>query len=134
MRRFLAILLLSVSTPLLASADSFWTPVSWTNPDGMAMQGLFRPPKPGRWTWVLLHGLGSNKEEWLDFGHTLGQSGDGVFIYDARGHGQSNRRMPDGSAVSYRDFATQSPESTWGRMPADLASAVDILKSRYAVP
>ena len=41
--------------------------VFWATPDGVAMSGLYHPAlKLKGFVWVLLHGLGSTKEEWLE--------------------------------------------------------------------
>ena len=90
------------------------------------MVGKFHAAKPGRWTWVLLHGLGSSKGEWDGFAERLAAIGDGAMVYDARGHGDSIRTLT-GEKLDYQEW--QSPEP-WGKMPQDLDSAVEALHEK----
>src|SRR5438876_10519234 len=92
-----------------ASADTFWQKLAWTTPDGITLVGLYHPAARRRaYTWVLLHGLGSNKEEWDPFSHQLAQQGTGVFIYDARGHNESNH-LATGQTIRYQDWLRAGP-------------------------
>jgi len=111
------------------STQALGAPFNWTTPDGIQLVALYRAPKPDHWVWVLLHGLGSNKQEWLSFARQLVQEGDGFLIYDARGHGDSTtgRNGP----VSYTDFRTAGSGSQWERMIGDLDGIVNQLKSRF---
>src|SRR5258708_33622166 len=102
--------------------------ISWTTPDGVNLTGLYRSPgRRGHWLWVLLHGLGSNKQEWLPFVGRLVQQGDGFLIYDARGHGESVHQ-PGGGDIDYRQFWT-GPGSAWEKMVDDVDSGVRFLES-----
>lgn len=113
------------------SADTFWEKATWAAGDGVILVGLYHPPARSKsYTWVLLHGLGSTKEEWNVFSRKLALQGNGIFIYDARGHGESNR-MANGQTLSYQDWRHAGPESSWAKMPDDLARAVDFLKRHY---
>ena len=92
------------------------------------MVGLYHPARrPEAYTWVLLHGLGSDKEEWDAFGRKLAVQGSGVFIYDARGHHESNQ-MKSGETISYQSWRTAGPGTPWDAMPSDLASAIGRLE------
>lgn len=125
---FLAALVLP--TPFEAKAANFWRPLRWSTADGVQMVGLYHPAgRSGAKTWVLLHGLGSSKEEWESFGRQLAGRGNGVFIYDARGHHESNR-FAGGQTVNYQAWQTAGPGTPWDAMPSDLASAVAMLKKR----
>ena len=125
----LAFAFLAVAAPV--SADTFWEKTTWATGDGVILVGLYHPPTRSRaYTWVLLHGLGSTKEEWNVFSRKLAQQGNGIFLYDARGHGGSNRTA-NGEAVSYQDWRHAGPESSWAKMPDDVTSAVDYLKRHY---
>lgn len=44
------------------------------------------PPKA---TIILLHGIGSNKENWLGYAHLLAENGFNSVVYDQRAHGKS---------------------------------------------
>ncbi len=108
--------------------------VSWTTEDGVDLVGQYQPAKSsGRPVWILLHGLGSNKQEWLGFARSLSDIGDGFLMYDARGHGESVRGAED-QPLDYREFRTKGPGSPWDRMVGDLDSAVRLLRSRFSVP
>src|SRR5688572_27306631 len=100
-------LVLILAAPL--RADSFWKNQMWTTPDGIKLVGLYHAAeKPSGLTWVLLHGLGSTKEEWDGFARKVAAQGAGVFIYDARGHGQSNQTM-QGESLDYQKWLASGP-------------------------
>jgi pimeloyl-ACP methyl ester carboxylesterase len=111
----------------------FWQRLAWTTDDGVRLVGLYHPAHhPGAYTWILLHGLGSNKEEWDAFARQAAGQGNGVFIYDARGHNES-RHLKTGGTVSYTDWKTAGPGSPWSLMPSDLASAVQMLQEKFGL-
>ena len=114
-----------------ASADAFWQKVSWNTPDGVILVGEYHPAsQPGANTWVLLHGLGSSKDEWKNFARKLGEQGEGALLYDARGHFESVHTT-DGKTLDYKDWRTAGPGSGWSMMVGDLWTAVDMLERRY---
>ncbi len=129
---FLVFLLAFLIAPTSASADTFWQKLTWTTPDGIVLVRLYHPAARSKsYTWVLLHGLGSNKEEWGPFSRRLVQeAGAGVFLYDARGHNESNH-LANGQSIRYQDWLRAGPGTPWDAMPADLASAVQLLRDRY---
>jgi pimeloyl-ACP methyl ester carboxylesterase len=111
----------------------FWQKITWNTLDGVKLVGLYHPSvRPGVYTWILLHGLGSNKEEWETFARKLVKHGNGVFIYDARGHGESSHLIT-GEATTYQDWQNAGPGSPWDAMPSDLASAVQVLQKRFGL-
>ncbi len=71
----------------------------------------------------MLHGLGSNQEEWQSFVQELIVSGYGFFSYDARGHGKSTITS-DGKQFSYQNFGAPGAKSQWPKMITDLGEAV----------
>ena len=98
--------------------------ISWATPDGVRIVGLFQAPRePKGKTWILLHGLGSNKQEWLGFVRQLARQGDGFLIFDMRGHGDSTQ-MVGGQTLSFKDFRATGPGSPWETMIWDIRSAV----------
>jgi len=118
----------------LAHADAFWRKVTWTTVDGIQMTGQYhRSRRAGAYTWVLLHGLGSIKEEWDPFARQLARQGNGIFVYDARGHGQSNATV-SGTPLTYKDWGIAGPGSPWDAMPGDLESAVTVVHNRFEIP
>jgi pimeloyl-ACP methyl ester carboxylesterase len=130
---FFAILLSLLAVVRPVSADSFWQKLIWTNADGIQLVGTYHPAQtPGAYTWVLLHGLGSVKEEWDAFARQAAGQGDGIYIYDARGHGESTN-LKAGGTVSYKDWQTAGPGSPWSMMPSDLAFVVQMLQKKYGL-
>ena len=95
---------------------------------GCVWSACIHPAAAHRLVWVLLHGLGSNKQEWLTFVEQMVKQGDGFLIYDARGHGDSTH-LTNGGTVTYTDAKTAGPGSLWDHMPDDLKSAVEMLKT-----
>jgi pimeloyl-ACP methyl ester carboxylesterase len=131
---FVALVLAFLTACAPASADTFWQKATWTTSDGVQLVGLYHPAsRAGAYTWILLHGLGSVKEEWEPFARKLGPSGIGTFLYDARGHNESIHAT-GGQTISYKDWQSAGPGSPWDAMPADLASAVEFLQKKYGVP
>ena len=118
-----------------ASAALQAKPVSFTGTGGARIVGNFFPPaKPERLTVVLLHGVGSSKEEWDAFSLACRAEGLGLFAYDARGHGESTGAA-SGKKIDYRTFYSRGPDSEWGKMVGDLELAVQFLrKSRKIDP
>lgn len=136
-KRFIFIGLLSMAcVPVFAQPNdsAYWNTLKWTTEDGVQLVGLYRPAsRLGASTWILLHGLGSNKEEWETFGKKLARQGNGVFLYDARGHHESNHLIT-GETISYQSWQSAGPGSPWNAMPSDLASAVNLLRKKYGLP
>ena len=131
---FLAILmsLLMIGAPV--SADSFWQTVKWQTTDGVRMVGEYHPSaRSHAYTWVLLHGLGSSKGEWDVFPRKVAAQGGGIFIYDLRGHADSVA-LASGGTITYKDWQSAGPGSPWDAMASDLASAVKLLRTRFALP
>jgi pimeloyl-ACP methyl ester carboxylesterase len=117
-----------------ACAADVWRNVTWTTRDGVKMVGLYHAAsRPGAVTWVLLHGLGSVKEEWQAFGEELGAQGNGVFIYDARGHNQSTHTT-SGETISYKAWQSAGAGTPWDAMTGDLESAVRMLHEKFGLP
>jgi pimeloyl-ACP methyl ester carboxylesterase len=90
--------------------------------------GLYHPPAEGHLTWVFLSGLGSSKEEWKKFADLVVAQGNGAFLYDFRGHGES-RQGPGGEI----DFNTAA-EPFWSLMPDDLKTVLHFLSTRCHIP
>jgi len=136
-KRFTYILFLSMAcVPVFAQPNdsAYWKKLTWTTDDGVQLVGLYRPAsRSDASTWILLHGLGSNKEEWETFGKILAHQGNGVFFYDARGHHESNHLIT-GETITYQSWQSAGPESPWNAMPSDLASAVTLLQKKYGLP
>src|SRR5262249_7096568 len=109
-----------------------WQPVSWVH-DGVKFVAHYHPARrSGAFTWILLHGLGSVKEEWEPFANKLVMEGNGAFLYDARGHHESNQ-LSNGRTIDYKDWHNAGPGTPWSEMPGDLESAISLLEKQYHV-
>ena len=130
MKKLLGFTLVSMFAFVLAtSADenSFPQKVSFYTNDGVKIVGLYQPSsKSDGEVFVLLHGLGSNKEEWSYFESKLKEAGFGFLAYDARGHGESISKK-NGTQLNYESFGKPSPGSNWSKMVDDLAKTVNFM-------
>ena len=127
---FSALILVSAVCFAETSPKTPGTSITWTTSDGVNLVGIYQPPAAGHLVWVLLHGLGSNKQEWVVFTSRLAKQGDGFLIYDMRGHGDSTH-LANGGTLAYTDFRTAGKGSQWDHMADDLKSAVDTLKKQF---
>jgi alpha-beta hydrolase superfamily lysophospholipase len=128
-----ALLAFCGGTAVAGPAGNAARSVQFTTEDDVVIAGTYRPAaKPGAYTFILLHGLGSTKEEWEGFEQRLIEKGWGYFAYDARGHGAS-MAAADATPVDYRSFGAPGPGSAWSKMPGDLARAVRYLKRKHRV-
>jgi pimeloyl-ACP methyl ester carboxylesterase len=93
---------------------------------------MMRPRIKNNYTFVLLHGLGSDRNEWRGCAKTLHALGYGVFLYDARGHGQSIKDG-GGNTISYKTFSPFDRNSQWQLMVDDLDEILQYLKDFEAV-
>ncbi|MBN1824225.1 MAG: alpha/beta fold hydrolase [Endomicrobiales bacterium] len=94
--------------------------------DNVLLQADFQPPSPGKTTFVFLHGLGSNRQEWTGFVKFLTSRGFGSLAYDARGHGDSVLDSA-GRRRTYQEFGRPYPGSEWSKMRDDLDKVVNHL-------
>lgn len=132
--RSYAISLVLLICVVSASASEAWLKAGFTTRDGIRIQGLYHAPAHrGGLFVVCLHGLGSNKGEWVPLMKELARRGHGYYAYDARGHGDSGKHS-DGSTVDYRTFGKPRPGSDWAKMSGDLADAVDYLVREMHLP
>ena len=116
-----------VSFVLSTKASADQQKVFFYSTDGAKIAGVYQPPAVSSGeVFVLLHGLGSNKEEWNYFEMKLTEKGYGFFAYDMRGHGESVSKM-NGKKIDWQTFGKPSPRSEWSKMVDDLAKAVNFL-------
>jgi dipeptidyl aminopeptidase/acylaminoacyl peptidase len=68
-----------------------WEEVRFDTPDDLQLAGWFVPPDPqsDRAILIFVHGLGGNREEFLDEAAMLAGHGYGALLFDLRNHGQS---------------------------------------------
>jgi pimeloyl-ACP methyl ester carboxylesterase len=99
--------------------------VTFLTRDGKALAATFRKPAPGFPVVILLHGLQSDKQEWIPFTDALGKAGWGSLAYDARGHGAS-----DHDRQGIRALGPTGEGSQWERMADDLGAAFRFLETQ----
>ncbi|MBI2071079.1 MAG: alpha/beta fold hydrolase [Elusimicrobia bacterium] len=105
-------------------ADGWGGAVILEAKDGLRLSGQFyRPASTHAATWILLHGLGANKEEWKTFALELKKKGHGFLALDLRGHGESTQKK-SGDSVTYESFPKNGPGSPWHLMIKDVDLAV----------
>ncbi|OGS45090.1 MAG: hypothetical protein A2539_05835 [Elusimicrobia bacterium RIFOXYD2_FULL_34_15] len=98
--------------------------------NGLIYFGKFVPPKSSdKLTFIMLHGLGSSKDEWFPFANKLAEKGYGYFTYDLRGHNESSKDK-NGTEVSYKSFFNIGAGSQWELMVDDMNYAVKYLKHK----
>ena len=64
--------------------------MSFVSSTGSRLAALVWDGDPSR-SFVLVHGLASNAQTWIEVGHLLNSTGAKVVAYDQRSHGQSDR-------------------------------------------
>ncbi|MBN1622477.1 MAG: alpha/beta fold hydrolase [Endomicrobiales bacterium] len=107
--------------------------ISFVTKDGIVINGLYQKPSSARRkVFILLHGLGSNQEEWQGFIKRLIKYGNGFLSYDARGHGNSTQKE-DGQTINYQNFGASGQNTHWEKMVSDLEEAVKYLETKRAI-
>ncbi|MFH0947423.1 MAG: alpha/beta fold hydrolase [Elusimicrobiota bacterium] len=95
--------------------------------DKVILIGKFVPPKePSKFTFILLHGLASNKNEWYGFADKLSHRGYGYLAVDIRGHGESNKTT-NGADIDIKYFGRPGPGSEWNKIIDDVDVMVQYL-------
>ena len=122
----LFLLLLTLSFPLSVSAEMFAQKTEFKTKDGVVISANFKKPQNNKTTFILLHGLGSSKNEWQLFADKLQKHGYGYFAYDARGHGASNF-YANKTPIDYKSFGYGGDGSNWSKMTSDLECAINYL-------
>ncbi|MFC1500917.1 alpha/beta hydrolase [Elusimicrobiota bacterium] len=133
--RFKTVLAILIFLPVLlnAAATIRVNKISFSTNDGVKIYGSFiKPGSPDKVTFVLLHGLGSSKEEWKHLQGILARKGYGVLAYDARGHGESNK-VDDGNILNYNFFGDPTETDQWTNMIVDLNSVINFLISEKEI-
>lgn len=128
------LLALSVLLAEPVRADIQWQRLSWIAPDGVSIVGDYHPAeKSGALTWVLLHGLGSTRGEWKRLAEGMAKQGNGILIYDARGHGESTHTLL-GQTLNYQEWRSIGPGTPWDTMNSDLSGMVQNLVTQMHLP
>jgi pimeloyl-ACP methyl ester carboxylesterase len=116
------------SFSFLFAAPVDYERVGFKNREGTRFSAFYHAPERNNPVVVMLHGLGSAKEEWLGFCQELSRRGWGWFIYDARGHGETSlTKGEDGAPNGYKYFEARGTGSEWEKMIDDVGSALDYL-------
>ncbi len=88
--------------------------------------GNYYEPKDGKPIIVLLHGLGSIRQEWDKLTKILIEQGFGYFSFDLRGHGESIETV-SGKQVLVNEFKKVGQGSEWEKMVTDLDVVIKYL-------
>lgn len=108
--------------------------ITFKTRDGVVLHGVYQAPRGDNPVLVMLHGLGSYKEEWRPLEMTLEQSSWGYFAYDARGHGESSQSKDEsGNPNGYKTLGLPGPSSLWERMIDDLGAATGFLQKEKMI-
>ena len=127
--RLIFLLALAAASAHSAKAEK----IKFQNSEGIEFAGNFtKPHDPLQYTLILLHGLGSSKEEWDGFYKLLASKGFGVLVYDARGHGETKKKV-SGEPIDYQLFYGQGLKSDWGKMIGDLGAARQYLEKKCKI-
>ena len=101
--------------------------------DKIILKAEFKPPSNSdKYTFVLLHGLGSDHKEWSNFADRLSQSGYGYLSVDLRGHGESIRTL-SGKQIDMKYFGLQGHGSEWGKMVTDMDMIIKYLIKKKGI-
>jgi dienelactone hydrolase len=96
--------------------------VTFTTSDGFILKGSFYPGRPGAPIILLLHKLGSNRNEFTALAKLLQERGMNALEYDARGHGESTAKS-DGRKATYEGFS----DADFADMTLDIDAALKFL-------
>ena len=99
--------------------------VSLRTADKWNIAALYEPSQNGKYV-VLLHDLGSKKEEYPSFSRALSKAGFGYLALDLRGHGQSV------NINTYTNFSKTGVDNEFNKMTRDVDAAIDYLKGKGA--
>lgn len=114
------VLLLTAALALPASAQQ--AAVGFDTADGCRIEAFYSAPAKGAYTFINVHGLGSDKNEWGGFQSALKEKGYGWLSLDLRGHGGS--LLCGGKKADYRAFT----RADWAAASRDIEAAAGWLK------
>lgn len=83
------------------SGISSYRDVTFTTPDGLALQGWFIPPPSGGATILFVHGHGGGRNQFINQTRLLSDEGYGMLLFDLRNSGTS-----DGTVTSMGYYET----------------------------
>lgn len=93
--------------------------------DKWNLSALYNPSQNGKYV-ILLHDLGSKKEEYPSFSRALDKAGFGYLALDLRGHGQST------NINTYDKFEKTGVNNEFNKMTRDVDAAIDYLRGKGA--
>ncbi len=79
-------------------------PVAFPSRDGLVLRGVLSPPPEGAPMLVMLHGIGANRDEWVEWGGLFSRGGYGVLAFDWRAHGESEGNLTGLGAFEHQDL------------------------------
>ncbi|OGR87092.1 MAG: hypothetical protein A3J74_01150 [Elusimicrobia bacterium RIFCSPHIGHO2_02_FULL_57_9] len=100
-------------------------PVQFKTRDGWTIAGIYQTPRLGKPVAILIHGVGSSKNEWERIAPQLWSLGLGTLAIDLRGH-EKSASGPRGP-VHFREF---DAGGEWPRATGDIEAALAFLKRR----
>lgn len=100
--------------------------VKFDTSDGCRIEAFYSAPAKGAYTFINVHGLGSDKNEWAAFQAALKNKGYGWLSLDLRGHGGS--LACGGKKADYRAFT----RADWANASRDIEAGAAWLKKKKA--
>lgn len=104
--------------------------VHFKTKDGWTLAALYQAPQKGKPVAVLVHGVGSVKEEWDKLATELGKLGFGTLALDLRSHGES-LKGPNGQKT---DWQSLGAAGGWARLEEDIEAAIKYLGRKKIPP
>jgi len=119
MKKFLLLLILACFSPFVFAQSE----VSWKTEDNWDIKGTFLPSKNGKIV-ILLHELGSTRDDYKNFMTRLQNEEFGYLAFDLRGHGQST------NLGSYTSFKKNGTNNEFNHMVRDVEGAIAFLNKQ----
>lgn len=105
-----------------------------TSGDPIILQGSYTAPaSSGAPVLVLVHGLGSTRDEWAPLVYKATNIGWGTLAFDLRGHGRS-RATISGKTVNFEDPENGRNPVFWSHLPGDVERVVSTLIKKTGQP
>ena len=95
-----------------------------TSRDGVLLAYEYKQVQPEKGTAVLLHGLGSNRDEFYTLRVFLNKNGWSTLAFDFRGHGSSRTWL--GKEIDWKNFSHED----FSTLSRDVEAAVERLEGR----
>lgn len=119
MKKFLLLLIFACFSPFVFAQSE----VSWKTEDNWDIKGTFLPSKNGK-VVILLHELGSTRDDYKNFMKRLENEEFGYLAFDLRGHGQST------NLGNYTEFKKNGTNNEFNHMVRDVEGAIEFLNKK----